>query len=309
MSQDTTLQTTIDDYIQAEMRIHQIPGLALAIIQNSEVIKLSSYGVANIEHNVPVTPQTIFQTGSIGKQFAATAIMHLMEDGKVNLDDPIRTYFSNAPDAWLGVTIRHLLTHTSGIDGAYPRFDLRKDYTEDELFNIAASVPPISPPGDKWEYNNTGYIVPNRAAGYRLEEGVLKNQAWVSPTFNSTADGALYVSITGMIQWEQGLAQGTAINPKSLQQMWTGTPLNDGTMAAYGFGWYITTTNGRNVVYHGGRWQGFTSHIARYTDDKLTIILLNNLADTPHLQITKNVAGICIPTQETTPSMANPIPV
>jgi CubicO group peptidase (beta-lactamase class C family) len=337
---------TIDDFIQGEMLTYQIPGLALAIIRDSEVIKLGSYGLANIEHNVPVTPQTIFQTGSIGKQFAATAIMYLMEDGKLNLDDSIRIYFPDAPEDWSAITIRHLLTHTSGIDSDYSPYDLRKDYTEDELFDIVASMPSIFLPGDKWEYNNSGYlllgiligritgghyseflrerifeplgmhtarligdsdIVLNRAAGYQLEQGVLKNQTWVSPTFNSTADGSLYVSITDMIQWELGLAQGTALSHESLQQMWIGTSLNDGTIAAYGLGWHISTSNGRRVVHHGGLWQGFSSHIARYIDDKLTIILFNNLANTPHLQITKNVAGICIPGQETTLSMVNPI--
>src|SRR4029079_7483166 len=115
------------------------------------------YGLANVEHQVPVKPETIFQSGSMGKQFTATAVMMLVEDGKITLEDRINKYFTNAPGIWTNVTVRHLLTHTAGFTD-YPKdFDMRRDYTEDELLKCIAAIPLAFPPGEKWSYSNLGY--------------------------------------------------------------------------------------------------------------------------------------------------------
>src|SRR6516164_2576117 len=90
----------VDDYVTAEMRAQRIPGLALGVYRNGETLKAQGYGLANVELNVPVKPATIFQSGSVGKQFAATAVMMLVEEGRVGLDDPITKYFPGAPDNW-----------------------------------------------------------------------------------------------------------------------------------------------------------------------------------------------------------------
>jgi CubicO group peptidase (beta-lactamase class C family) len=105
---------TIDDYITGEMTKRRIPGLALAVVRNGAVIKLQGYGVANLEHDVPATPDTVFELASVTKQFTASAIMLLVEDGKVRLDDPITAHLPSAPARWTSITVRHLLTHTGG---------------------------------------------------------------------------------------------------------------------------------------------------------------------------------------------------
>lgn len=104
----------IDAYVRSEMRTQKIPGLALAIVRNGEIVKAQGYGLANVELGVPVKPETIFQSGSVGKQFTATLVMMLVEEGKLRLDDPIGNYLPGSPKSWRGITLRHLLSHTGG---------------------------------------------------------------------------------------------------------------------------------------------------------------------------------------------------
>jgi D-alanyl-D-alanine carboxypeptidase len=108
-----------DDFVQQQMKKQEIPGLALVVIQNGQIVKSRGYGMANLEHEIPVKPETIFQSGSVGKQFTAAAVMMLMEEGKLFLVDPTSKYLK-VPDSWKDITIRNLLNHTSGL-GDYPK--------------------------------------------------------------------------------------------------------------------------------------------------------------------------------------------
>src|SRR5262245_18661176 len=130
-----------DEFIKTEMRDQRIPGLSVAVVKNGAVVLAKGYGFANLELNVPAKPETIFQSGSVGKQFTATLVMMLVEEGKVRLDDHISKYFPDAPPIWKEITVRHLLTHTSGISNKlYDRINMRQDYTEDELIKQIAAT-------------------------------------------------------------------------------------------------------------------------------------------------------------------------
>ncbi len=152
----------IDDYVARQMLRQQIPGVSLAVVQNGRVVKQQGYGFADLELKVSVTPETVFEIGSITKQFVAAAIMTLVEQGKVNLGDPASRYLSDLPSAWREVTLRQLLTHTSGIPdfeeilgyGAY-----RTPTTAQQLMAVAAAKPIDFPPGVQWHYSNTGYYL------------------------------------------------------------------------------------------------------------------------------------------------------
>ena len=328
------VSTKIDEYIRAEMQTQKIPGVALAVVKEGKISIARGYGLANVEHQVPVKPETIFQSGSTGKQFTATAVMMLVEEGKLSLDDKITKYFPDAPEAWSKITIRHMLTHTSGL-GDYPQdFDLRRDYTEDQLYQRIKTIPLDFQPGDKWSYSNLAYvmlgilihkvsgkfygdflqerifkplemstariineadIVPNRAAGYRLVNGQLKNQGWVSPSLNTTADGALYLTVYDMAKWDAALYTEKLLKRSSLEQMWTPVKLNDGKTDNYGFGWSLGEVRGHRIVEHGGAWQGFKAQITRYIDDKLTIIVFANSIRANQLKLARGVAGILNP--------------
>ena len=154
---------SLDDRIEAsvreEMARQRIPGLAVGIIHKDRV-SARGYGYANIEHLVPVTDETVFQSGSLGKMFTAAAVMLQVEDGKLALSNRITTFFPNAPDSWKGITVSHLLTHTSGIpDYTTSAFDYRRDYTEEELARLAFAQKLEFPPGSRWNYSNTGYAL------------------------------------------------------------------------------------------------------------------------------------------------------
>jgi CubicO group peptidase (beta-lactamase class C family) len=239
------------------------------------------------------------------------------------------------PESWSAIRIRHLLTHTSGL-GDYPEsFSLQRNYTEDELLKMITAQPLAFAPGEKWSYSNLGYvtlgtlirkvsgefwgdilqhrvfvplgmnrtcviseadIIPNRAAGYVLKNGALKNQQWVSPTVNNTADGSLYFTVEDVAKWDEALEGRKLISRGSYEQMWTPITLNNGTSAPYGFGWRITKSDsGHQVLEHGGAWHGFASYIVRYPEDRLSVAVLCNRAGASAGYIAKRIAGFYVP--------------
>jgi CubicO group peptidase (beta-lactamase class C family) len=154
------LPIDVDQYIESVMRQRQIPGLALAVVREDQIVKAKGYGYANLELSSPVTDQTVFQSGSVGKMFTATAVMLLVEDGRIHLDDPITKYFPEGSERWKGITIRHLLNHTSGIPNFTSQtINYRLDYTDEELLQKAISLPLDFEPGSKWTYSNTAYVL------------------------------------------------------------------------------------------------------------------------------------------------------
>ena len=147
-------------------------------------------------------------------------------------------------------------------------------------------------------------IVPNRAAGYRLVKGEVKNQEWVSPSLNTTADGALYFTVYDLAKWDAALYTEKLLKRSSLDQMWTPVKLNDGKTFPYGFGWSLNQVRGHQIIEHGGAWQGFKSHIARYVDDKLTIVVFANLSQANPGRIAHGIAAIYNPELAPEPAKA-----
>src|SRR5688572_16194912 len=147
-----------DDYIRVEMRRQNIPGLSLVVLKNGEVVKTGAYGLANIKLKIPATPETVYKIASASKQFIATGIMLLVQEGRLGLGDPISKYLEGTPATWNGITIRHLLTHTSGLIREAPGFDLFKIQSDADVIKTAYPLPLRFVPGEKWEYSNTGYF-------------------------------------------------------------------------------------------------------------------------------------------------------
>jgi CubicO group peptidase (beta-lactamase class C family) len=211
-------------------------------------------------------------------------------------------------------------------------FYLRLDFTEQQLYKNIAAMPLDFKPCEKWSYRNTNYvllgilihrvtgesygdflqrrifkpldmtdtriiserdIVPRRAAGYELVDGNLKNQEWVSPTFNSTADGALYFTVLDLSKWDAALYTEKLVSSSTLEQMWTPVTCSDGRKYDYGFGWRVQDSNGHRLIEHGGAWQGFTAHISRYVDDRLTVVVLTNL-DSDHSDPRRIAHGVAM---------------
>ena len=140
------------------MERQHLPGLSLIVIKDQKIVKSEGYGLANVELNVPATPQTVYKIGSVSKQFIAAGVMLLVNDGKVGLDDPVSKYLEGTPQSWSTITVRHLLTHTSGIVREAPGFDPLKVQADADVIKTAYDLPLRFTPGEKWEYCNVGYF-------------------------------------------------------------------------------------------------------------------------------------------------------
>ena len=340
----------IDRFVADEMGREHIPGLQVGVYSRGRILLAKGYGLANVELNVPVKPETIFQSGSVGKQFVSAAIMMLVEQGKVGLDDSIVKYFPDAPESWKPVRIKNLLSHTSGLGeyesgdriGPAGPFYLRLDFSENELVHKIEALPIDFAPGEKWSYRNTNYVllgavihkvtgmfyadyleekifkpwymtstrlisdrdvIPNRSSGYEFSGGRLRNQEWVSPTFNSTADGTLYFNVLDLANWDEALYGTSLLKQSSLDRIWTVFPLNNGSPnpSGYGFGWEIQNLNGHRIIEHGGAWQGFTCDIRRAVDDEVTVVVLTNLAGANPGLFAERISGIVRPSSAPPP--------
>ncbi len=335
----------IDRYVSAEMARQRIPGVALGIFREGTAVLAKGYGLSNVELGTPMTADSVLQSGSMGKSFVAVAIMMLVEEGKLHLDDSLVDYLPAGGENWRPIKIGNLLSHTSGLSSydtpelQHPGglFDIRQDFSENELVERIASLPIDFPAGESWAYENTNFvllgalirvitgqsygeffherifkplgmnssriisdidIIPNRSAGYEMVGGILRNQTWVSPTFNSTADGAMYFTIRDLERWDRALYGESLVSQKSLQQMWTPYPVAGiSAVEGYGLGWRIAFENGNRVIGHNGSWQGFATSFARYVDSGLTVVALTNL-DSAHSSpevIVSAVAGLIDP--------------
>jgi CubicO group peptidase (beta-lactamase class C family) len=302
----------VDTYLRAEMADQRIPGVAVAVLRDGKPVSVRTLGVANIELNTPVTRDTAFKIGSVSKQFIATGIMLLVRDGKVRLDDPVKTYLDDAPAAWSGITLRHLLTHTSGLVRESPGYDSLKAQSDADVIRKAYDVPLQSPPGEKWSYSNLGYftlaevihrvcgqpwpqfmservfkplgmtatrttdaldIIPNRASGYLFRDNVQHN---VEPMLALRPSGAFFSTLSDLMKYEAALHDNALLSKAEQAQVLTPMQLTGGTATNYGFGWIVEDFRGHRRVRHGGSLPGFRADFSRYDDDSLAVIVLVN---------------------------------
>ncbi len=170
----------VDDFVHAEMKKAKMPGMSLAIVHKGNVIYKNGYGLANLEFSIPVTPQSPFKIASLTKPFTATAIMQLVEKGKVSLDENVSHYLDYLPKEWNTITVRELLSHTSGLADYFQAPDWswknswRLDLSHDEFIKMTEKSPRIFNPGEKMQYCNTGYyllgMLIEKLSGERYED-------------------------------------------------------------------------------------------------------------------------------------------
>ena len=300
---------------------------AVLVAKDGKPIFRKAFGMADREWDVANTPETRFRLGSITKQFTATAILQLAEQGKLSVDDPISKYYPDAPAAWAPITLKHLLTHTSGIPSytAIPGFfaqQARLDKTPDEIIALTRDKPLDFPPGSKYAYDNTGYILlgyvvekvsgqpyaaylqdhvftplgmkdtgydvsdtilPRRASGYSVAGGKARNAAFLAMSLPYAA-GSLYSTVDDLLIWDQALHAGKAIKPASVAAMFTDYGFK------YGFGQSIRVDNkGRRVWGHNGGINGFSTQLNHLPDDGLTVIVLANIEQAPVGRISQSL--------------------
>lgn len=277
-----------------------VPGASVVVIRNGRILHEKGYGLANIEHNVPNTPETIFRLGSVTKQFTAMGILQLHEIGLLDINDPVGKYFTGTSYGDK-IKIRHLLTHTSGITES---LDSPLEFIPGERLSYSNSgynllgriIEKIS--GDSYdEYLkknifqplkmiNTGFEHPNinlenRATGYEVSENGKYSDVGDTDVSGAYAAGALYSTVEDMYLWDQALNTEGMVKAETIKQVFSPVKLNDGSVAKYGFGWMLGQYHGLREISHGGDITGFNSYITRFPDEHFTVIVLSNVAMRP----------------------------
>ena len=305
-----------DIIVRHMMEEQKIVGLSLAVIKNGKPVVNKGFGLANVELNVPVTSETVIRLGSVSKQFFSTAIMKLMEEGKLNIEDSIHKFFPDAPETWRPIKIKNLMSHTSGLQREGPAYDNFKIQSDIYIIKSAYNLPLLFKTGQKYQYCNLGYfmlaeiikqvsgmpwqdyihdklfvpagmsksyltdfyrIIPNRAEGYMYSHDTLIN---ATAMFGIRPSGGFLSTSSDMIKWEKAIREEKIIlkkeNWEKLWQPFIKTSDNAGSKEYYGFGWEINEYNGHKLIVHDGANIGFRSIYARFVNDGLSIIILTN---------------------------------
>ena len=305
---------TTDDFLLAEMKRQRIPGLSLAVVRDGKVVKAAGYGLADIARKMPATPETVYKIASVSKQFVAAGIMCLVQEGRLDVADPVSKYLDGTPAAWKGITVRHLLTHTAGLIREAPGFDPFKIQSDAAVIRTVYSVPLRFAPGEKFEYGNVAYFalaeiiskVSGRPWTEYIDDKILKpagmRRTWPTNTKATVPDravgyvdndthrvaddwpalrpsGAFLSTVLDLARWDAALYADAILSESSRRQMWTPVALNDGKTSPYGFGWQLGSVNGRPFVQHTGGMPGARAGFTRFPDDRVTIIVLMNLDD------------------------------
>jgi CubicO group peptidase (beta-lactamase class C family) len=302
----------IDEYVRAQMAQFHLPGVSFAIVDDGKVNRVGGYGLADVSRRTAATAETVYKIGSVSKQFIATAIMLLVQDGRLDIDQSLSRYLEGTPPAWRPISLRHLLTHTAGLVRESPAFDPMKPTVDADVIKGLYAVPLRFPPGSKWEYSNAGYYVlaevvtrvsgqswteflnsrvfqpagmrltvptnvrqnpPNRAVGYTGNDNTQPAPEWLA----LRPSGAFLSTVGDLAKWDALLNTDRILTEPSRRQMWTPVRLNDGTTSPYGFGWHVEPRkDGHTMVWHGGGLPGFSSYFGRNLDDRVSVLVLVN---------------------------------
>ncbi|MET3132248.1 D-alanyl-D-alanine carboxypeptidase [Oxalobacteraceae bacterium GrIS 1.11] len=291
------------------------PGAAVLVQQNGTVLFSRGYGLASLELHVPVQADTVFHVASVSKQFTAAAILRLAEQGKLDIAAPVSRYLADTPPAWAGITIEHLLTHTSGIDNLFNdaqfRQRVREDLTPEQLLAYAAKRELIAAPGARYEYASVNYsilgMVIAKLSGmpydryvseqflkplgmkhtyYDVEHGIIAGQAtpyeegpipahFISPSLGYAA-GSFFSSNADMALWSEALAAGKVLSKTSVAAMNTAFKTADGRNTHYGYGMRVHQSLGQTYLQSNGDIFGFHSETVRLPQAGVFVSILHN---------------------------------
>jgi D-alanyl-D-alanine carboxypeptidase len=315
----TAALTAVDSIVRAAVEGGDVAGISAGIAAGGRVVHLVGHGLASQETGVAASDSTVYRIGSIAKQMTAAAVLRLEQEGRLSVSDPIERFLPDVPPQWAGVTLHHLLTHTSGI----PSYTNVREFWDRATERLSVSdrlayvtrLPLDFEPGSRWAYSNTGYLllgpIIERASGVtyahyvkqllapvglretgacgdddpRLAIGYVRRGAALEPALSNQvgdtfADGDLCSSVRDLLRWSGALASGAVIPQASYHRMVTRARLNDGREVHYGYGVDIMALDGVGpVVEHGGGVPGFRSHLAYYPEHDVAIVVLTNTAE------------------------------
>jgi D-alanyl-D-alanine carboxypeptidase len=294
------------------------PGAAVIVVKDGRVIFRKGYGMGNLELKAPMQPDMVFEIGSVTKQFTSTAILILADQGKLSLDDDLHKYLPDYPDKGAKISIVNLLTHTSGIKSYTSdlkwRGMWRQDLSVQQIIEITKDDPLEFPPGTRWKYDNTGYIllgaiiekvsglsyadyirknifeplgmkhsyygsnsavIPWRASGYSRD-----GDNWVNATYLSMsqpyAAGSLMSSVDDLAIWDAAVSAGKLLSKVSWNRAFTPYKLANGNDTHYAYGWSIDAYDGHSIIRHNGGIFGYISEVVRLPNEHVYVAMLTN---------------------------------
>ncbi|WP_299208887.1 serine hydrolase [uncultured Dokdonia sp.] len=322
------------------------PGATVLVAKKGEILYRNAFGMANLENDVVMNPNHVFEIGSITKQFTAVSILMLEEEGKLSIQDKLSKYLPSYPNG-NQITIHQLLNHTSGIKSYTAMAGLnafgKNDKTPIEIIDYFKNEPVDFEPGEKWVYNNSGYIVlgyiiekvsgmtyadfiqqrifdslgmknsyygdkaliiKNRASGYQPTEQGFRNATQISMTIPYAA-GSLMSCVDDLFLWHKAIRDNTLISASSKAKAHTNTTLNNGELTNYGYGWQINELNNKRSIEHGGGIFGFVTQGVYIPDEDIYAIVLTNANGNSPQDITLRLASMVMDT----PMFTNKKPV
>ena len=294
-------------YTRTFIERRHIPSAAVAVVRDGKLLMSGGYGTANLELNVPAGLQTVYEIGSISKQFAATAIVLLAERGRLGISDPIAKYLPGLPESWSGITVRHLLTHSSGLPDWESRtaFSYRGQYTPADFLKLVTPLPLDFAPGARFSYTNTGApilgMIVQAVSGTDYEQFVVENlfrptgltatrfKHWDDIVPNRSGgyveeegilkngephrprviapSGGIMSTAADLASWLAALGEGHVVNAASLEQMAQPVRLNNGVTFSAGMGWFLDAFHGHRVMLHNGSTVGGYSSVVYWYPD------------------------------------------
>lgn len=325
-----------DDVVRSWMESRQIPGSALIVVKDGKIVKAGNYGYADLLSKTRVTDSTVFEIASMTKQFTAAAVMLLVEEKKLGLDESISKYLPNLPAEWSSITIRRLLDHTSGL---YDDWDENNEYfqskTSDEEFLDALKKSTLKfKPGERYRYSCGPFIVgmivsrvtgmsyaefmrtrifepvgmtstyvngsatpKDVATGYVMRDGKLQNGVQLPKAAHARGDVGISTTAGDLVKWLEAHEDGRFLKPSSLREIFAFAKLNDGSTIPSGLGWWLNPIRGEPIRHHGGGFRtGFNSTINWYPKSRLAVILLANRFRASANDLGHVIAGLYDPT-------------
>jgi CubicO group peptidase (beta-lactamase class C family) len=329
------LETQIDSLVLKDFHDKSGTGGVFMVAHQGKIIYQKGFGKANLELGVDMTPDYVFQLGSMTKQFTAVAILMLEEQGKLKVSDPISNHIPDYPQG-SKITIHHLLTHTSGIMDFTKMKSLseiaQKEMPAKELVNFFKNEPVDFSPGEKFAYNNSGYVLLGYlielVSGERYEDFIRKHifekigmshssyasdrrvilkraygyqkkgEGYVNKTVINFSvpfsSGSLMSTVGDMLKWQNALTTNQLVGAKELNNAFSTYKLNNGEAFSYGYGWHIKNINGIQTREHGGSIFGFKTMGVYIPSEDIYVIGLTNCDCISPTKLTGEIAKISL---------------
>lgn len=334
-AQAQNLESKVDSIILNVFKNTNEPGGVFMISKGGKAIYRKAFGKANLELNVDMKPENVFQIGSMTKQFTAVAILILQEQGKLSVNDEVAKYIPDFPNG-NKITLHHLLTHTSGIKDFTKMKSIQqiaqKDLSPKELINFFKNEPIDFLPGEKFEYNNSGYailgyiielvsgisyenfikekifkkigmhnsryandaiVIKNRAYGYHKREAGFMNKTVISFSI-PYASGSLMSTVDDMLIWQNALKNNLLLKNGSTDKAFSSYKLNNGEPFTYGYGWHIKDLKGTAIREHGGSVFGFKTMGVYIPSKDIYVLGFTNCDCNSPTQLTREIAEIAL---------------